>query len=68
MSGWDVLRAKARGDHGAGLPRCSRCRRPRVLDPCRDCATPAELASRRPHPTERGETIPNYPELEERYR
>jgi hypothetical protein len=38
----------------ARLPKCSRCQRVSVLDPCRTCATPDELAK--------------YPELPDRYR
>jgi hypothetical protein len=27
------------------LPRCSKCHEVSVLDPCRDCATPEQLAT-----------------------
>lgn len=64
MSRWDVERARTKGATGAALPRCSRCGEPRVLNPCRDCATPAELASTRTA-NSRGESIevPNYPPI-----
>lgn len=41
---WDTNRAKKKGQRSAGLPTCRRCGRTRALDPCRDCATPAEAA------------------------
>jgi len=40
---WDAQRARTKGATGAGVPKCARCKRPSVLDPCRACATPAEL-------------------------
>lgn len=36
---WDAVRAEKRGDGHAGLPKCSRCKRPSVLIVCRDCHT-----------------------------
>lgn len=62
MTEWDRLRAKQRGQHGAPAPTCSRCGRRRVYNPCRDCATPAELARTFPHP-KTGEPIPYYPRI-----
>ena len=60
---WDQLRADTKGKTGPA-PRCSRCRRRSVLNPCRACATPAELnetweARSRGKPL----TVPKYPEL-----
>lgn len=44
MGRWDALRAKSKGEIGT-LPHCSKCGTTSVLDPCRDCATPAQLAA-----------------------
>lgn len=69
MSEWDVQRARQRGDGERPLPRCSRCGRPRVLNPCRDCATLAELtATRTATSNGRPVVVPAYPALPARYR
>ena len=64
MSMWDAVRQSKKGNSSAGPPRCSRCKRARVYDPCRDCATETELArtfvtSSRGKPV----TLPYYPVL-----
>jgi hypothetical protein len=35
----------------AGIPICRKCGKVGVLDPCRDCANPAQLAEYPPDPT-----------------
>jgi hypothetical protein len=42
-------RGSTRAEH-VRAPRCSRCDRVALLDPCRRCATPAELAAYPPDP------------------
>lgn len=42
---YDALRSKTKRQFGAGLPLCRRCGAVSALDPCRKCATPAELAA-----------------------
>lgn len=51
MSSWDAWRNKRKGEAGR-LPKCSKCGRPRVLNPCRDCATPEQLATYPAEPSE----------------
>lgn len=40
------------------VPTCSRCRKVSVLDPCRECATPAELEAYPLPPFERDSENP----------
>lgn len=53
----------------AKLPRCSRCKKVRVLNPCRDCATPEEKLSTF-RTTSQGKPYKawKYPPLPEKYR
>lgn len=50
MSRWDALRQKTKGE-GTRAPVCSRCGAISVLDPCRQCATPTQLARYPEEPT-----------------
>lgn len=49
MSGRDALRQKQKGE-GTRAPTCSKCGGISVLDPCRTCATPSQLAAYPPVP------------------
>lgn len=54
MSRWDALRQKTKGE-GTRAPTCTKCGQISVLDPCRTCATPAQLATYPEEPTSRYE-------------
>lgn len=41
-SRWDEQRAEKRRDSSAGMPTCSTCKKPSVLDPCRTCDIPTK--------------------------
>lgn len=57
MGEWDALREASKG-RAAPIPRCARCKRPRVFNPCRDCASPAELRAQGAPPLDLSSTIP----------
>lgn len=43
-SSWDAWRNKKKGEAGR-VPKCSWCGATSVLEPCRACASPAQLAA-----------------------